>query len=78
MMALFQVLEMLRGIAENMVAVVNTALKCFSGMQHLLLDGEGAVNVCVSYPPAGFHREFFVEGSMHAPYPLPPPPQNFF
>lgn len=48
MMCLLQVLEVLRGIAENMVAVVNTALKCFSGMQHLLLDGEGAINLRVS------------------------------
>jgi hypothetical protein len=48
MMYLLQVLEVLRGIAENMVAVVNTALKCFSGMQHLLLDGEGAINLRVS------------------------------
>lgn len=40
--------EVLRGIAENMVAVVNTALKCFSGMQHLLLNGEGAMNLRVS------------------------------
>ena len=47
-MCLLQVLEVLRGIAENMVAVVNTALKCFSGMQHLLLDGDGAINLRVS------------------------------
>ena len=39
---------MLRGIAENMVAVVNTALKCFSGMQDLRLSGEGAINTQVS------------------------------
>ena len=39
---------MLRGIAENMVAVVNTALKCFSGMQELRLGGEGAINTQVS------------------------------
>lgn len=34
---------MLRSIAENMVAVVNTALKGFSEMQLLLLRGEGAI-----------------------------------
>lgn len=48
MICLLQVLEVFRGIAENMVAVVNTSLKCFSGMQHLLLNGEGAISLHVS------------------------------
>ena len=33
-------LGVIRGIAENMVAVVNTALKGFSDMQLVLLTGE--------------------------------------
>ena len=33
---------MIRGIAENMVAVVNTALKGFSDMQLDLLKGKNA------------------------------------
>ena len=48
---------MLRSIAENMVAIVNTALKCFSGMQRLLLDGEGAINVRVSITTRRAHKE---------------------
>ena len=62
MMCLLQVLEVLRGIAENMVAVVNTALKCFSGMQHLLLDGEGAINVSVSILPCADEQGIKVIG----------------
>lgn len=34
-------LEILRSIAESMVAVLNTALKAFSEMQLMLLRGEG-------------------------------------
>jgi len=35
-----QILESLRIIAENMVAVMNNALKSFSEMQQLLVKGE--------------------------------------
>ena len=37
---IMQVLENLRNVAENMLAVINNTLKCFSNMQHLLLHGE--------------------------------------
>ena len=37
-------LEVLRSIAENMVAVVNTALKGFSKMQLMLLKGDTTVS----------------------------------
>ena len=46
-------LEILRSIAENMVAVLNTALKGFSEMQLMLLKGEGVAvstvaSTCIS------------------------------
>ena len=40
---------MIRGIAENMVAVVNTALKGFSDMQLVLLTGKNAKVSCEIY-----------------------------
>ena len=33
-------LESLRNVAENMVAVLNNSLKCFSNMQDLLVHGQ--------------------------------------
>lgn len=35
-----QVLETLRNVAENMAAVMNNSLKCFSEMQNLLIHGQ--------------------------------------
>ena len=41
-----QMLESLRIIAENMVAVMNNALKSFSEMQQLLMKGESGKVCC--------------------------------
>lgn len=71
-----QVLEGLRNVAENMLAVMNNTLKCFSNMQHLLLHGEKEKEVHEQFNAAEYcHKVMFKDIKLSS---IPPPPAYVF